>query len=149
MRSFKPAFRATLSLSAAGLALVGAGQALAQEAQSDELELTEVAPSEEETIVVTGSRIRRAGFDQPTPTTEMTGAELMQGSPVNIQQALNDLPQLRNSVSANQSIANTSAGTAPVELRGLGTQRTQRSPVVRCGPCQRRQWSAGSAARRR
>lgn len=124
MRSFKPAFRATLSLSAAGLALVGSGQALAQEAQSEELELTEVAPSEEETIVVTGSRIRRAGFDQPTPTTVVTGAELMQGSPVNIQQALNDLPQLRNSVSANQSIANTTAGTAPVELRGLGTQRT-------------------------
>src|SRR3546814_4742177 len=49
---------------------------------------------------------------------------ICQAAAVNLQQALNELPQIRNSVSANQSIGNTTSGTAPVELRGLGTSRT-------------------------
>src|SRR3546814_6033127 len=49
---------------------------------------------------------------------------ICQAAAVNLQQALNELPQIRNSVSANQAIGNTTSGTAPVELRGLGTSRT-------------------------
>ena len=51
-------------------------------------------------IVVTGSRIARAGFSAPTPTTVVGTDEIKQSGAVNLQQALNELPQLKNSVSA-------------------------------------------------
>ncbi|MGH6617210.1 TonB-dependent receptor plug domain-containing protein [Sphingomonas sp.] len=74
-------------------------------------------------IIVTGSRIRRNGFDQPTPTTVIGDVELRQGARANIQQVLNDQPQFRASVTPQVSNGNTSTGTAPVDLRGLGTYR--------------------------
>jgi iron complex outermembrane recepter protein len=79
---------------------------------------------EDGAIVVTGSRIQRAGFDAPTPTTVVGDAELRQGNRANIQQVLNDLPQVRATVTPQVSVGNTSSGTAPVDLRGLGTART-------------------------
>ena len=75
-------------------------------------------------IVVTGSRIDRAGFDQPTPTIVLGEDLLDQGARSNIQQALNDQPQFRPTVTPQVSGGNTSSGTAPVDLRGLGTGRT-------------------------
>jgi iron complex outermembrane receptor protein len=112
------ALRTSLSASVAGMALLAGGQALAQNASTSEASL------ELEEIVVSGSRIERAGFDQPTPTTVLGAAEIQQSARLNLQQALNDLPQMRNTVSPNQSIANTSSGTAPIEFRGLGIERT-------------------------
>ncbi|MES2054717.1 MAG: TonB-dependent receptor [Pseudomonadota bacterium] len=74
-------------------------------------------------IIVTGSRIRRNGFDQPTPTTVIGDVELRQGARANIQQVLNDQPQFRATVTPQVSNGNTSTGTAPVDLRGLGINR--------------------------
>ena len=79
---------------------------------------------DEDEITVTGSRIRREGFDQPTPTTVVGDVELRQGARANIAQVLNDLPQFRATVSPAVSVGNTSSGTAPVDLRGLGVVRT-------------------------
>ncbi len=75
-------------------------------------------------IVVTGSRIQRAGFDAPTPTTVIGEAEMRQGARSNIQQVLNDLPQVRGSTTPTTSGANVGSGTAPVDLRGMGRDRT-------------------------
>jgi iron complex outermembrane receptor protein len=75
-------------------------------------------------IVVTGSRIERAGFDQPTPTTVVGEVELRQGARANIAQVLNDQPQFRPTTSPQVSIGNQNTGTAPVDLRGLGSART-------------------------
>jgi outer membrane receptor protein involved in Fe transport len=120
--------RTALSASVAGVALLVGTPALAQPpadgAQSDQGAAAPTAEDGDEVIVVTGSRIERAGFSAPTPTTVVGLTELRQSAAVNLQQALNDLPQTRNSISPNQSVANTSAGTAPIELRGLGTART-------------------------
>ncbi len=77
-----------------------------------------------EEIIVTGSRIAKAGFDQPTPTTVVGEVELREGNRPNIQQVLNDQPQFRQTVTPQVSNGNTSTGTAPVDLRGLGTSRT-------------------------
>ncbi|HEY0940153.1 MAG TPA: TonB-dependent receptor [Steroidobacter sp.] len=112
------ALRSSLSASVAGMALLAGGQAFAQTASK-----TEQTDGLEE-IVVSGSRIERAGFDQPTPTTVLGADEIQRSARLNLQQSLNDLPQMRNSVSPNQSIGNTSAGTAPIEFRGLGIDRT-------------------------
>lgn len=89
----------------------------AQEAGADD-------SGRESEIVVTGSRIAREGFDQPTPTTVIGAAELRQGARPNIQQVLNDLPQVRPTTTPQISNGNTSSGTAPLDLRGLGSART-------------------------
>ena len=123
----KLAFRTALSASVAGGALLVGSPAFAQAAPGQENQAVGSpadADDQDQTIVVTGSRIERAGFSAPTPTTVIGNEEIKQAGAVNLQQALNEQPQMKNSVSANQSQANTSAGTAPVELRGLGTSRT-------------------------
>lgn len=75
-------------------------------------------------IVVTGSRIQRAGFSAPTPTTVVGEAEMRQGARGSVQQIVNDLPQMRATVSQQTSGANLGTGVAPVDLRGLGLGRT-------------------------
>ena len=82
-------------------------------------ELYEAAP-----IIVTGSRIDTPGFEAPTPTLHMTRANLDIGARPNVAAALNDLPQFRGTISPQTSGTNTSAGAAPVDLRGLGINRT-------------------------
>lgn len=82
------------------------------------------ASNPEGDIIITGSRIGKAGFDQPTPTTVLGEVDLRMGARANIQQVLNDQPQFRPTVSPTVSVGNTSSGTAPVDLRGLGTVRT-------------------------
>lgn len=121
--------RSLLCGSIAGFALLAGAPVLAQTASSAEPdrsppEADSDADTRPETIVVTGSRIERAGFDQPTPTTVVGGAEIQQAARVNLQQALNELPQIRNSVAPSTATGNTSSGTAPVDLRGLGSVRT-------------------------
>ncbi|WP_066680027.1 TonB-dependent receptor domain-containing protein [Caulobacter sp. CCH9-E1] len=75
-------------------------------------------------IVVTGSRIDRAGFQAPTPTVRVTAEDLAVGARPNVAAALNDLPQFRATTSPQTTGTNTGAGNAPVDLRGLGINRT-------------------------
>jgi iron complex outermembrane recepter protein len=85
---------------------------------------SETVAANDEEILVTGSRIARAGFDQPTPTTVIGEDELRLGARPNIQQVLNDIPQIRPTTTPSVSNGNTSTGTAPVDMRGLGSNRT-------------------------
>ncbi|WEK44789.1 MAG: TonB-dependent receptor [Candidatus Sphingomonas colombiensis] len=75
-------------------------------------------------IVVTGSRIDKAGFDAPTPTTVVGEAELQIGARPSIAQALNDLPQFRATQSPTSTVANTNSSASAMDLRGLGVTRT-------------------------
>ena len=43
-------------------------------------------------IIVTGSRIQRAGFNAPTPTTVLGALELRQGDPVSVAQVFDESP---------------------------------------------------------
>lgn len=114
------------SLTALAAGLLVALPAAAQTSQdsntareSEELEAVDTTD-----IVVTGSRIERAGFEQPTPTTVIGALELRQGQRSNLQQVLNDSPQFRPTTTTQVSAGNTSSGSAPVDLRGLGANRT-------------------------
>jgi outer membrane receptor protein involved in Fe transport len=82
------------------------------------------ASADGDEIVVTGTRIEKAGFDQPTPTTVIGEAELRQGQRPNLADVLNDSPQFRATTTPQVSPGNTSSGSAPVDLRGLGAGRT-------------------------
>ncbi|PKP99490.1 MAG: TonB-dependent receptor [Alphaproteobacteria bacterium HGW-Alphaproteobacteria-13] len=106
------------SQAAVAMALFYAGSAAAQTAG----ERSAIIGDEE--ILVTGTRIEKAGFDQPTPTTVVGEVELRQGQRPSLAAVLNDSPQFRATVTSSVSPGNTSSGSAPVDLRGLGTGRT-------------------------
>lgn len=91
---------------------------MAQDVSVDE------GPSSVDEIVVTASRIDRAGFEAPTPTVRLTAEDLSVGARPNIAAALNDMPQFRATSSPQTTGTNTGAGNAPVDLRGLGISRT-------------------------
>jgi outer membrane receptor protein involved in Fe transport len=80
-----------------------------------------------EEVVVTGSRIVTNGFQAPTPVTTVTADALFQRTPTNVADALNQLPQFKDSASPQTST--TQRSTTPnqgnfLNLRGLGSQRT-------------------------
>jgi iron complex outermembrane receptor protein len=82
---------------------------------------TETAPAE---IVVTGSLIQRAGFEAPTPTTVVGGADLSLGDRPNIAEVLDDLPQFRATSTPATTVGNTNNSASTADLRGLGANRT-------------------------
>jgi iron complex outermembrane receptor protein len=76
-----------------------------------------------EEVLVTGSRIAtQDGFGATSPVTVVTAENIKNLGFVNIEQVLNSLPSIETSQNAN--ISNGSTGTASVDLRGLGTNRT-------------------------
>lgn len=109
-------------LTAALLAFPGA--ASAQDTATADGEIADTAGEQEAEIVVTGSRVQRAGFDAPTPTTVVGADELSQGARANVGEVLNDLPSFRATTTAATNPGNTGSGTVRLDLRGLGTSRT-------------------------
>ena len=105
-----------LSVSAAALTAMsafGLGQALAQTADVEQ-------------VVVTGTHIS-GGFSAPTPVTAVSADALAEVAPSNIPDALNKLPEFRNSSSNSTSPTwNSNALTQGnyLNLRNLGTQRS-------------------------
>jgi outer membrane receptor protein involved in Fe transport len=79
-----------------------------------------------QTLVVTGSRIRRPNLESAIPISSVGGEEFFETGEIAIGEELNDLPQLRGSIgqqnAAGQSLA--IAGLNLLDLRGLGTART-------------------------
>ena len=83
----------------------------------------EDAPAE--TLVVTGSRIRRPNLESTVPIVSVSGDEFFQTGAISVGDTLNDLPQLRNTYSQQNSTRFLGTrGLNLLDLRGLGTQRT-------------------------
>ncbi len=83
------------------------------------------APAAEE-VVVTGSRIIKDGFAQPTPVTVVSMEQMQQTAPNSLSDAINQLPQFKASfVSASTGFRNgAGSGGNFVNLRGLSPKRT-------------------------
>lgn len=78
-----------------------------------------------ETILVTGTRIRRPNLESTVPITSVGPTELTQRGDVSLGDALNELPSLRSTFSqANSTRFIGTAGLNLLDLRGLGTERT-------------------------
>lgn len=76
-----------------------------------------------QSVVVSASRIDRAGYSAPTPTVSIGVATLEQRATVNIGDILNEIPSFRGSQTpAGGGIANS--GQTLADLRGLGATRT-------------------------
>ncbi len=113
--------------SAICLALSAAMPAFAQDegAASAAAEEEDAATPTNDTIVVTGSRIRRPNLESAVPVTTITGEQFFQQSDTNVGDALNDLPQLRSTFAQqNPGLGIGIAGLNLLDLRGLGTSRT-------------------------
>jgi outer membrane receptor protein involved in Fe transport len=84
------------------------------------------ADGTDDTIIVTGSRIKRdVNFGSPIPVTAISADQLVQGSSSSLGDALNNLPSLRSTFSlGNSSRFIGTAGVNFLDLRGLGTVRT-------------------------
>lgn len=77
-------------------------------------------------IVVTGSRLGRAGYDAPTPV-NVVGADRLQNLGLNnVADALNQIPSFRpiSSPSTNSFRVSGNIGARTLDLRGLGPTRT-------------------------
>lgn len=87
-------------------------------------QVNDTAASEGEAIVVTGSRVDRAGFEAPTPTTVVGETDLRQGARESVAAVLNDQPQFRATATPVSSVGGYNSGISTADLRGLGSGRT-------------------------
>lgn len=82
-----------------------------------------VSPTgETTTIVVTGSRIRQPNLESASPVTVVTSEEITQTGTTRIEDLVNSLPQVF--AAQGSTVANGATGTATLNLRGLGSERT-------------------------
>ena len=95
------------------------GVALAQDDAAADEEFEEDGVEE---IIVTGSRIRRRDFNAPSPITSIDSDQIRNSGQPNLEASLNQMPQVTPGLT--RSVNNGSNGTAGINLRGLGSQRT-------------------------
>src|SRR5271166_4273226 len=79
------------------------------------------APALEE-VIVTGSRIKSANLTSISPVTSITASDITATGLTRTEDILNNLPMVF--AGQNSTVSNGSDGTATVNLRGLGPQRT-------------------------
>ena len=84
-------------------------------------------------IVVTGTRVVRDGYNQPTPVTVAPTTELEKATPTNLADAINKLPQFANSVSPQSNS----------QLQGNSGEVVRLSRWKRAGPASAAEKSLG------
>lgn len=89
--------------------------------QTDTSANGEVAPAGSD-IVVTGSRIARRDLETAAPITVVSQEEFRLSGSVNVEQVLNQLPQVIPGATAFSN--NPGGGVSTLDLRGLGATRT-------------------------
>lgn len=75
-----------------------------------------------EEIVVTGSRIMKANLVTSSPVTQLDAEQLSMTGITRLEDVMKDLPQVYQSQGTGQS--NGATGTATINLRNLGDNRT-------------------------
>jgi iron complex outermembrane recepter protein len=80
------------------------------------------AADDEGTIVVTGSRVARPNAESPSPITTVGAEDIKETGSTKIEDLTNSLPQVF--AGQNSGVSNGADGTATVNLRGLGSNRT-------------------------
>ena len=110
---------APTALATALLSLLASGAVQAQDAPASDAT---------QTITVTATRVIRAGFTAPTPTTSLAAEDLQVRGAANVADVLNELPAFRASVSPTGGSGGTflasQLGVNLLDLRGLGAVRT-------------------------
>ena len=73
-------------------------------------------------VEITGSRIKALATDSPSPIISLTAEALKIAGSTNVEEIMNNLPQVFAGYGAQ--VSNGASGTATVDLRGLGPSRT-------------------------
>ena len=86
----------------------------------------EQAPEEEESfleeVVVTGTRIKRRDFTSPSPLTTISKLDIAFSGQPTLEEYLNQMPQVQPDLGRTSN--NGGNGTARLNLRGMGAERT-------------------------
>lgn len=125
----------TASLFAMAMATPAAAQAVpsddaaatAEAEAADPVDVAEVddaSATPADDIVVTGSRVPRAGFTAPTPVTVLGNDQLVKSSPSTLAESLRQLPALTNMSGPQRNSGTTMGGQSFLNLRSLGATRT-------------------------
>jgi len=109
--------RASLLVSTVIAGTLAATPVLAQDAPA-----ATAAAADDSVIFVTGSRIRQPNLESASPVTVVTAEEVAQTGTTRIEDLVNSLPQVFAAQGGN--VSNGSTGTATLNLRGLGSERT-------------------------
>lgn len=112
--------RFTVAMVAIATALAGSQPALAQE---QALGTTEAAEPVAEDIVVTGTRVRKAGLSSTSPISALQGEQIQLERAVTMEDFSNRLPQLAGGVNST-SVGSDAFGAQTLDLRSLGQNRT-------------------------
>jgi len=80
-------------------------------------DVAEAEPASIQDIVVTGTRIRAPNLSSESPVTAVTDVEIKAQGATNIENVLNEIPQVHTAQSDGTS--NNSTGVANINLRGL------------------------------
>src|SRR5437667_11195163 len=80
------------------------------------------APAAVEEVVITGSRLSTPNEASISPITTVTATDLQATGLSRVEDVLNNLPMVF--AGENSTVSNGADGTATVDLRGLGPQRT-------------------------
>src|ERR1700676_36998 len=79
-------------------------------------------PASIQDIVVTGTRIKAPNLSSESPVTAVTDVEIKTQGATNIENVLNEIPQVHTE--QGEGTSNNSTGVANINLRGLGPTRT-------------------------
>jgi len=91
-------------------------------AETTRAQTSEADPEAIEEIVVTGSRIARRDYSSPSPVATLTRDGLDAAAQPTLEEALNQMPQIVPDF--ERTANNPGDGTARINLRGLGSNRT-------------------------
>lgn len=104
------------------VALTLTAPAYAQDADTAEVSAAQPADASSESIVVTGTRLRSPNLESASPVTVVTAEEFALTGTTRTEDLINSLPQVFAAQGSN--VSNGSTGTATLNLRGLGAERT-------------------------
>jgi outer membrane receptor protein involved in Fe transport len=114
------------SLLKAGAATAVIALTMATPAFAQDADVTTDAAAEsedaEQAIVVTGTRLRSPNLESASPVTVVSAEEFAVTGTTRVEDLINSLPQVFAAQGAN--ISNGATGTATLNLRGLGSERT-------------------------
>jgi len=126
-RAFRGLLVSTTGLTCLGLAgTVTAQTPLTSDQAVPASAETGAAPTGNDEIIVTGSRLATDGTKTPTPVTVASAEQLQLSAPRTLTEALTQLPAFKGSVGVQTQGTGTTGnnGASYLNLRGLGTSRT-------------------------
>ena len=122
--AFTESNRVSKHLLLGGAALALCSMASAAHAQDSQEAGAAEGGDAQNAIVVTGSRIARTGFENPTPTTVVTAEQIANTGLNDIGEVLMQNPQIAVGLGSSNDTFKRDVGSTFVNLRGLGENRT-------------------------